>query len=210
MMAAARKLPTARPLTCPERACEAPLDLPYLCNTCGTLLRPPPGISHFERFGIEPTLDVDLDDLETRYMKLSRKLHPDRMLGKARSVQSRALVLSSALNDSYQVLKDERSRAEHLLQLYGGPSAEQEKRTPQALLLEMLELHEEIEELEERPDPARAIELRALGSERMTACLAGVRELFGDQHCYPTREALSDIRELLNVAKYWVTFKAML
>jgi molecular chaperone HscB len=203
-----RKLPTIRephrPKTCPEPSCAAPLDLPYLCGDCGTLFRAPPDLSHFERFGLTPKIDLNAETLETLYVALSRKLHPDRMVGKKPSVQTRALVLSSELNKSYLILKDERQRAEHLLTLLGGKTSEEDKRTPQPLLLEMMDYHETIEEARERGDAARLNEMLDMALKGQADCLSRVHR--GLAAATPD---LDGLREQLNVAKYWHTLRGM-
>lgn len=204
----ARKLPTSgrqkRPVDCPDTGCGAPLQLPYLCHACGSLMRPPPGLDHFARFGLPASMDLDLAALESSYMDLCRRMHPDRMIAKDTTTQSRALMLSSALNEAYAQLKDERSRAEHLLRLKGGKTADEDKRTPQAFLIEMLDLREEVEAAQASGDEAALEPFRARADREQTRLLARVRELFADP-AFPTPELLDAIRLELNVVKYWVT-----
>jgi molecular chaperone HscB len=106
---------------------------------------------HFALFGLERTFDLDLAALEKGFLENSRKLHPDKQL----TVQSeeslpkrqqRALAFSAAMNQAYAVLKDRAKRAEYLLKLMGGKSADQDKRTPPGLLEEMLEKRELVAE----------------------------------------------------------------
>lgn len=209
MKVASRRLKTVeetRPGTCPDPACDAHLELPYLCHTCGTLLRDPPGLSHFGRFGLPPRFELDLAELERRYLDLSRRLHPDRRIGKGPQVQARALILSSALNEAYAALKDERLRAEHLLQVWGGPTAEQDKRTPPGFLMEQLELREELEEAKARGDRPRLEAGRAQAHAERAGCLARVRALFATEG-FPRPELLTELREQLNVVRYWATLE---
>ncbi len=196
-----------RPSTCPEKQCDANLQLPYLCHVCGSLLRDPPGLSHFERFGLEPSMEVDLAELERRYLDLSRRLHPDRMISKGPKTQSRALVLSSQLNRAYGALKDERLRAEHLLALRGGKTADQDKRTPAAFLMEQMELREELEAAQASGDRAALERARERAQREQAACLARVRELLGKEPCPGDDALLAEVREQLNVVKYWITLE---
>jgi Fe-S protein assembly co-chaperone HscB len=165
-------------------------------------------MSHFERFGLKPSMDLDLEALETRYMELSRSLHPDRLVGKSAKLQSRALVLSSALNDAYRTLQSERLRAEHLLvHVHRGPSSETDKTTPPALLLEMMDLHESVEAAHEAGDADKLAQLAAQADEREGQALAGARAAFSAAD-FPTPALLKQAREHLNVAKYWVTLRS--
>jgi len=202
--ATSRRLPLAggRPRICPDTGCEAPLELPYMCHSCGTLLRDLPGLTHFARLGVAPTLDVRPADLEERYLDLSRRLHPDRMVRKGPQTQARALALSAALNQAYNALRDERQRAEHLLAIHGGKTADQDRRTPPAFLVEQLELREQVEAARAAGDADRLHAFGARAREQRAAGLARVRALFADP-TFPSPELLSAIREQLNVVAYW-------
>lgn len=69
----------------------------------------------FALFQIYSSFRVDLKDLEERYFKLQRVLHPDRSAGKS----ERDLVLSAKksadLNEAYETLKDPLLRGKYLL-----------------------------------------------------------------------------------------------
>ena len=106
---------------------------------------------HFALFGLERAFDLDVAALEKAFLENSRKLHPDKQL----TVQSeeplprrqqRALALSAAMNQAYAILKDRTKRAEYLLKLLGGKTADQDRRTPPGLLEEMLEKRELVAE----------------------------------------------------------------
>lgn len=186
---------------CP--ACQAELKLPFLCEGCGELLRDPVGgLSAFARFGLEPSFELDLEALEARHLQLSRRLHPDRLIGKDPRQQGRALTLSSALNDAYALLRDPRRRAEHLLVLAGGKTAEQDKRTPQAFLIDQLELREELEAAQERGSPLDTFRARVAQEE--TAIRGQVGRILADP-TWPTAELKDALRLQLNVWKYWLT-----
>jgi Fe-S protein assembly co-chaperone HscB len=148
-------------------------------------------------------MDIDLVRLEEIYMGLARKMHPDRMVTQKRAVQTRALVLTSALNDSYRALVDERQRAEHLLKLAGGPTADAHKAAPQAFLLEMMDLHEEVEQAKDAGDVGRLEGMGAGVVESYAGCMARVRGLLSS-----SSPNLVEVREQLNVAKYWNTLRA--
>jgi len=84
---------------------------------------------HFTLFGLERRFAIDEAALEKSYLDLSRLLHPDRQLAQRSDEslakrQQRALALSAAMNQAYGTLKDPTKRAEYLLKLLGGASAE--------------------------------------------------------------------------------------
>jgi molecular chaperone HscB len=186
-------------------SCEFELQLPYLCHGCGELLREPAGsLNAFRRFGLDPSFDLDDADLEVRYLDLSRRLHPDRFLRKSPQQQRRALILSSALNEAHEILGEARRRAEHLLVVSGGKTAEQDKRTPQAFLLEQMELREAVEEAQTKGDEAALAATRERAVRERAACLSAAQTFFSDAS-FPSPELLERVREQLNLLNYWIT-----
>jgi molecular chaperone HscB len=187
-------------------ACAAELNLPFLCEGCGELFRDPVGgLNAFQRFGLEPSFVLDLAALETRHLQLSRRMHPDRLIGKDPRQQGRALTLSSALNEAYELLRDERRRAEHFLAVSGGKTADQDKRTPPAFLMEQLELREEFEGAKERGDEALLAKGRERTKSEQQTARDAVATLFSDA-AWPSEALLAQARLQLNVWKYWITF----
>jgi molecular chaperone HscB len=186
-------------------ACEAVLSLPYLCESCGELFRDPVGgLNAYERFGIEPSFSLDLGDLEARHLQLSRRLHPDRLIGEDARQQGRALTLSSSLNEAYALLRDERRRAEHLVLIGGGKTADQDKRTPGVFLVEQLELREELEEAQEERDDVALARLRDRTKAEQTAARDAVATLLSDPD-WPSDDLRDAVRLQLNVWNYWIT-----
>lgn len=184
-------------------ACGATLRVPYLCEACGALRREPPGLDHFARLGLAPAIDLDPAALEARHLELSRRLHPDRLVRQGRELQARALVLSAGLNEAVRVLADFDRRAEHLLRIHGGPTSEQDRRTPQCFLIRQLELREELEAAQARGDEAALERLLAdVVAPEARAAREQVRGAFNDPR-FPSPELLGLIRLELNALKYW-------
>jgi len=151
---------------------------------------------HFALFGLERRFDLDDAALEKAFLDLSRKLHPDKQLAVKSDEslprrQQRSLALSAAMNQAYAALKDRHKRAEHLLKLLGGQTADQDKRTPPGFLAEMLEHRELLEE----GDTARLEPLLASLEKREADTWTRLSQLFraGD---------ISQIRLELNTLKY--------
>lgn len=103
---------------------------------------------YFAVLGLPKTLLQNAEALERNYLALCGAVHPDAhgMAGEAflEASQERA----SLVNQAYQVLKDELSRAEHLLALCGGPDSASQRNMPPEILEQQLEWRERIEELE--------------------------------------------------------------
>jgi len=88
------------------------------CGHCRALQPPPEDLQAitFEIFGIEPSFDIDLADLESRFKNLQREVHPDKFAGsRVLEEQQYAAQYSSQINASYRLLRDPLQRASVLV-----------------------------------------------------------------------------------------------
>lgn len=120
-----------------------------------------PGVSHFERLGLQPRVDIDREQLEANYLERSQVVHPDRYVQSGPAEQRRAMEHAAALNEAYAVLRDRTRRAEYLVKLGGIDldSSDVEHGAPkpsQAFLIDMIERREGVERA--RLEGAEAIE----------------------------------------------------
>lgn len=159
--------------------------------------------NYFERLGLPRRFSVDPAAVEREYLARSRELHPDFHHAGAAAEQRASLELTAALNEAYVTLRDPFRRAEYLLRLYGGPTAQEEKNLDQAFLMEMLELRERIGEAKAAGQGPGGIE------DDLTARLTGVADQLAGHFARaeglpdgPARAAeLVAVRHLLNAAK---------
>ena len=106
-------------------------------------------------------MNIDTEQLEREFYKLSRKLHPDLAARHGAREQEWSLEQTSQLNDAYRTLKDPVARTEYLLKLEGVHLEEQSKSAtdtaretggtkkqvvPPELLEEVFELNMQLEE----------------------------------------------------------------
>jgi len=110
------------------------------------VVEPASQVSYFAALELPEQLSIDRKDLEARFYRLSRTLHPDRFARAAPEEQQRALDASALLNDAYRVLRDPVARAEYLLSLRGLVPADS-KSVPPELLEEVFELNMALEEV---------------------------------------------------------------
>ncbi|MFO7561995.1 MAG: Fe-S protein assembly co-chaperone HscB [Enhygromyxa sp.] len=111
-----------------------------------------PSLDHFARLGLEPRWKIDRDALERGYLERSRRYHPDRFVGADSATRRAAVEHSAALNTAYRTLRDPVARAEYLVKLGGVDLDSSDPRTgapqpEQALLIEMIERRERLDEL---------------------------------------------------------------
>ncbi len=116
------------------------------CRYCNSLQRPKPDYYRF--LGLERKLHLDPDDLQQRFYRLSRLLHPDRYLRRTPTERQYSLEATAILNDAYRVLRDPVTRAEYVLKELGcGGGQNRSKDVPPELLEEVFELNMALEEL---------------------------------------------------------------
>lgn len=195
------------PKRCAE--CGSPLESPIGCFDCHAIFPGASPLNHFERLGLPVAFDVNLADLEHRYLAWSREFHPDYFQLRSHEDQQLSLSLSAALNDAYNTLKSPFRRAEYLLWLLGGPSASEHRAMPEGFLENVLELRMEIEELLETggQGSAEAEQLhQRLDAERnhaMEKVADAFRDLEKRNIGKPPAELLRTLRSQLNTVKYY-------
>ncbi len=95
--------------------------------------------NHFEIFALPISFEIDLDNLEKKYLEFQKAFHPDNS-------SSADIEKSIAVNEAYDVLKNNLRRASHILQL-NGIDLENDSTAPKvdsATLMEVLEIREKI------------------------------------------------------------------
>jgi len=102
-------------------------------------------MDYFEVFGLGRILGLDLVALEKTFHELSRKYHPDYFSTAAPAEKTKAVRMTALLNDAYRTLRHPVRRVEYLLSLYGFKS--DGSKVPQALLMEVFEINEQLEEV---------------------------------------------------------------
>ena len=123
-------------------------------------------MNYFEVFGLPRKLAIDVDALQKRFYELSRQHHPDFHQAAPPAEQARALEASALVNAAYRALRDPISRIEYLVRLEEGRDTKEgaavKPKAPPELLEEMFEIQETLQE-------ARAGGLTAEGRDRLTA-----------------------------------------
>ena len=123
-------------------------------------------MDYFEVFGLPRRLGLDAAELQRRFYELSRRTHPDFHQTATAEEQARMLETSARLNAAYRALRDPIARVEYLVRLEEGrdtkEGAGEKPPAPPALLAEMFEIQEALEE-------AKAGGLEASGSEALRA-----------------------------------------
>jgi molecular chaperone HscB len=102
-------------------------------------------MDYFEVFGLPRLLGINTAALEKTFHELSRKYHPDYFTTASAADKTQAVRMTALLNDAYRTLRHPVRRVEYLLSLYGLKS--DGSKVPQALLMEVFEINEQMEEV---------------------------------------------------------------
>jgi molecular chaperone HscB len=160
---------------------------------------------YYEILGLPRSMNLSAQDLQERFYRLSRELHPDRFVRKPEAERQRALEMSSALNDAYRTFKDPIKRAQYLLALEGFDIGEQRsKDVPPELLEEVFELNMALEEMRSGDDSVRPQleEAEKNFTDMLAQCDAQLQLLFEQFDSSHSRDVLTQIRNTLNRRKY--------
>ena len=109
---------------------------------------------HFALFELQPSFNLDLDQLAVRYRELARGVHPDRFADASEREQRLALEQSASLNEAYQTLKSPAKRARYLLALKGGELPLEVTVHDPEFLMQQMQWREELEDLHDSADMA--------------------------------------------------------
>jgi len=116
-----------------------------------------PAPDAFAVFGVTRTLDLDEQELELRYLKLSRDCHPDHNRSQSSSDCVAVLQRSAEINDAWNVLRDPWRRARALLEAESQGVLERNKKLDPMFLMEALELAEEVAHADSDNDKQTAL-----------------------------------------------------
>lgn len=183
--------------------CGHPAQESVFCRFCNSLQQPVPDYYRF--FGLEPKFSLDVEELERRFYRLSRQIHPDLFFLAMPRERQYSLEAAAILNDAYRTLRHPVSRAEYLLKdLAEEPAHRQRQDAPPELLEEVFELNELLEESRQSgrgPAPELQEAHRKFSGLREEAD----RELEGLFRRYDStadRSVLSEIRGALSRRRY--------
>ena len=137
------------------------------------------GIDYFKLLGIPRTYSVDLKEAETRYRDLQKTVHPDRINDEhSRTVPEG---YSALLNKAISVIKSPTERAMHLLYILDGCAiSERDMTRDPALLMEMMELNESVDDCGH--DKACLEKENAENTKRLIECEHKLESLFSNQN----------------------------
>lgn len=113
----------------------------------------------FDLFAINQQFTLDNSALDKRFQELQMHLHPDKYAASSDAEKRWSMQAASHVNDGYQTLRNELSRAVYLLKL-NGVSTDEETDTQMApqFLMEQMEYREALESATSASDPFAALD----------------------------------------------------
>ena len=117
---------------------------PIVCRSCKKVQKIRPGVNPYWVLGYAETpYSLDPEELESRWIKRSRKCHPDRFATREAQERRHAVEQMAATNDAYKILQSDIARGAYLLEQKEWPT---EAFPPESFLVEMMEAQEEAHE----------------------------------------------------------------
>ncbi|CED84654.1 Mitochondrial J-type chaperone [Phaffia rhodozyma] len=136
--------------SCSADLASQPVSRASTCSTCLAIQPVVRSTNLFELFGMDKngTFDLDEGSLRREFLLRSKEVHPDGFKGKGEIEYQFAQQQSSLLNKAYETLKTPLSRAQYILSLSDIRVQEADAITDQALLMEIMEAREALEDAE--------------------------------------------------------------
>jgi len=115
----------------------------FFCSACKKIQEPLEK-NPFEVFEIGKKFKIDLDELEKKHLQFQSFLHPDKFINSSENEQAFSLGHSSKINEAFNLLKNNISRADLLLQLFGFKAEKDNKSyNDRKVLEEIMDLQNE-------------------------------------------------------------------
>lgn len=162
-------------------------------------------MNYFEFYGIPEAFNVDQSVVKRKFYELSKTYHPDFYINHSEEKQQEILDLSTINNKAYQVLSSASKRLEYILQLHLHVVDGEKYQLPQAFLMEMMDVNEDLMELEFDADPEaiqNISERVSLIEEDLLSELDGLTKEFDEAKEDQRENLLLKIKDLYYRQKY--------
>lgn len=110
-------------------------------------------MNYYEFYDLPVQPSVDQALLKKRFYQKSKEYHPDFYTLADDSKQAEVLELSSLNNQAYKTLADDDQRLKYFLEYHEALADEGQNQVPQAFLMEIMDINENLMELQFDEDP---------------------------------------------------------
>ena len=185
------------------QSCGDSLISPLFCFSCNSLQTISDDIDHFEVMGMPHCFEIDSEELENLYQRLTLEMHPD-FFGAAPEEQKRLSEKSSMmLNAAYSTLREPASRAGYLLSLFAKGKNLQTDKLPEGFLQDMFIFQESLDEILESGDQSALCKMNEDLQDRYNFIESNYASLFKKLETSPENtEILQQLQTQLNTERY--------
>ena len=185
------------------KSCGDSLISPLFCFSCNSLQTISDDIDHFEVMGMPHCFEIDSEELENLYQRLTLEMHPD-FFGAAPEEQKRLSEKSSVmLNAAYSTLREPASRAGYLLSLFAKGKNLQTDKLPEGFLQDMFIFQESLDEILESSDQSALCKMNEDLQDRYNFIESNYASLFKKLETSPENtEILQQLQTQLNTERY--------
>ena len=185
------------------QSCGDSLISPLFCFSCNSLQTISDDIDHFEVMGMPHCFEIDSEELENLYQRLTLEMHPD-FFGAAPEEQKRLSEKSSVmLNAAYSTLREPASRAGYLLSLFAKGKNLQTDKLPEGFLQDMFIFQESLDEILESGDQSALCKMNEDLQDRYNFIESNYASLFKKLETSPENtEILQQLQTQLNAERY--------
>jgi len=185
------------------QSCGDSLISPLFCFSCNSLQTVSDDIDHFKVMGLPHCFEIDSEELENLYQRLSLGMHPD-FFGEAPEKQKLLSEKSSVmLNAAYSTMREPASRARYLLLLLAREKNLQTDALPEGFLQEMFIFQESLDEMLESGDQSALCKMNEDLQNRHTFNESNYGALFKKFENSPeNHEILQQMQTQLNAERY--------
>ena len=185
------------------QSCGDSLISPLFCFSCNSLQTISDDIDHFEVMGMPHCFEIDSEELENLYQRLTLEMHPD-FFGAAPEEQKRLSEKSSVmLNAAYSILREPASRASYFLSLYSKGKNLLTDKLPEGFLQDMFIFQESLDEILESSDQSALCKMNEDLQDRYNFIESNYASLFKKLETSPENtEILQQLQTQLNTERY--------
>ena len=185
------------------QSCGDSLISPLFCFSCNSLQAISNDIDHFEVMGMPHCFEIDSEELENLYQRLTLEMHPD-FFGAASEEKKRLSEKSSVmLNAAYSTLREPASRAGYLLSLFAKGKNLQTDKLPEGFLQDMFIFQESLDEILESSDQSALCKMNEDLQDRYNFIESNYASLFKKLETSPENtEILQQLQTQLNTERY--------
>ena len=185
------------------QSCSDSLISPLFCFSCNSLQTISDDIDHFKVMGMPHCFEIDSEELENLYQRLTLEMHPD-FFGAAPEEQKRLSEKSSVmLNAAYSTLREPASRAGYLLSLFAKGKNLQTDKLPEGFLQDMFIFQESLDEILESGDQSALCKMNEDLQDRYNFIESNYASLFKKLETSPENtEILQQLQTQLNTERY--------